>query len=283
MYTIYSGKEVKRLLNESIPGYKPRFGNNASSTENEKLNKKANKDSIKNTKLDIPKEESKPVKPNGQSTDLGNNKNMLDLEFDYEPGKEYTDRVKKQVTGEDSTFGNKVDEEDELASNSGNKAFYDAAKKASEYFVDNKQKLQNSGIVGKEIPLNKKSTPFTENSDAKVKRLNFKTTQFLSEKHMFSLIPEDYKKDGSSFVMKDSINEEYLIEWKVDSKTNISEGIIINHENKTKLKEEFDRIKNLYQYKSGSNNVSIKNSKRVNEDYDIISENIKKLKEVSDN
>lgn len=282
MEVIYSGKEVKRLLSESIPGYKPKFGNNTSPSENEKINKNANKESLKNVKLDIPKEESKPVKADGQSTDLGNNKNMLDLEFATDPGKEFTDRVKKQVTGEDSEFGNSSDKDD-ATSIKGNKAFYDAAKKASNGFTTNKQKLQNSGIVGQQIPLDKKETSFAENNNTKVKKLNFKNTQFISEKHMLSLIPEDYKKNGSTFIMKDKTNDEYLIEWKIDAKTNISEGRIVNHENKTKIQAEFNRMKSLYEYKSKEHNGQLVNSAKEKENFDVISENIKKLKQVSNN
>ena len=83
--------------------------------------------------------------------------------------------------------------------------------------------------------------------------------------------------------MKDCCNDEYLIEWSIDEKTQISEGIVLKHENKTKLSEEFDRIKNLYGYKIGQKNISIKNDDKIREDYQVISENIKKLKEVSDN
>lgn len=278
MEIIYSGKEVKKYLTESIPGYKPIIMGDSSS-KNKKINKKSNKDSLKNTKLVKPKEDFNPVVPNGQSTDIGNNKNMLDLQFDYDPGKEYKERVKKQVTGEDSTFGNNTEEEDKIK---GNKAFYKAAKEGSKEFVDNKEKLQNSGLVGSKIPVNKKESPFAECIN-KVKRLSFKNTKFLNEKHIFSLIPEDYKKDGNSFIMKDVDGDEYLIEWKIDSKTNISEGLIINHENKVKLKEEFDRIKNLYLYSSSSHNIKIPNNSKVSENYDVIAENIKKLKKVSDN
>lgn len=282
MDIIYTGKEVKKMLSESISEYKPKFGDGVTPSENKKINKKSNENSLKDTKVEISKEESKPVKLDGQSTDLGNNKNMLDLQFDNDPGKDYLDRVKKQVTGEDSEFGNKSDEDD-AASNKGNKAFYDAAKKASAELINNKQKLQNSGLVGKEIPLPKKSTPFKESTETKTKRLNFKNTKFLSEKHLMSLIPEDYKTNKNVFIMKDCCSDEYLIEWSIDEKTQISEGIVLKHENKTKLSEEFDRIKNLYKYKIGQKNISIKNNDKTKEDYQVISENIKKLKEVSDN
>ena len=62
MDIIYTGKEVKKMLSESIPGYKPKFGNEANPSKNEKINKESNKNSIKDTKFEISKEESKPVK-----------------------------------------------------------------------------------------------------------------------------------------------------------------------------------------------------------------------------
>jgi len=279
MEVIYSGKEVKRLLIESIPGYKPVIGGNASS-ENEKINKQATQDIIKKANAGTPKQESKPViGSNGQSTDLGNNKNMLDLEFDNDPGKEYKDMVKKQVTGEDSKFGNAPDGS---ADNKGNKAFYDAAKKASNGFTSKRKELENSGLTGKFLPVPEKQTPFKEDSESKIKKLKFKNTQFLSERHVFSLIPEDYKKDGNKFIMKDKQNDEYLIEWKIDEKTKISEGIVVNHENKEKLKEEFDRIKKLYEYNSRDHSGDMTRDSRREEENQI-SKTIKKLKEVSDN
>lgn len=279
MEIIYSGIEVKRLLSESIPGYKPVIGGNASS-ENEKINKKANKDSIKNTEISKPKEESKPVVGrNGQSTDFGNNKTMLDLEFDNDPGEDWKTRVKKQVTGEDSEFGNS---KDGAADNKGNKAFYDAAKKASQEIIDKRQDLENSGLSGKFLPTGKKKSPFSENNVQRVKRLNFKNTQFLSETHMFSLIPEDYKKDGNKFIMKDKMNEEYNIEWKIDVDTKLSEGVIVNHENKVKLQEEFNRIRDLYSYKSKDHNGNLTNTERNSEEKQV-GLNIKKLKDISDN
>lgn len=275
MEIIYSGKEVKRLLNESIPGYKPVIGGNAS-TENEKINKKSNKDSINKTKIGKIKDEFKPVKSDKQSSDIGNNKNMLDIQFDYDPGKQFKDRVKKQVTGEDSKFGNKPDENDSKV----NKAFYDAAQKAIKDTTKKRQDLENSGITGKNLPVDKKNTAF-ESSDVKVKRLNFKNTQFLSERHMLSLIPEDYKKPNNKFIMKDKNSDEYLIEWKLDEITNLSEGIILMRENKQKVKNEFDRIKKLYEYKSKEQMGSLTNEKRKLEDSQV-SIGIKKLKDVSD-
>lgn len=275
MDIIYKGNEFKRLLTESIPGYKPVIGGNADS-ENEKINKKANKDSMKNVQMNKPKEESKPVAyTKNQSTDIGNNKNMLDLVFDNEPDEQWKKNVKKQVTGENSELGNGSEDSENIK---GNKAFYNAAKKALKDYTDNRKKLEDSGLSGKNLPVDKKNSAF-ESVNHKTKELFFKNTKFLSESHMFSLIPEDYKKEDNCFIMKDKYGEEYLIEWKI--KDSISEGVITNHSNKGKLNEEFDRIKKLYAYNSGDHAGNLTSKNRVLENEEV-SKNIKKLREVSD-
>lgn len=278
MEIIYSGKDVKRLLSESIPGYKPVVGGNAS-TENEKINKASNKDSITKTKIKNVKNETSPVKDNSnQSTDIGNNKNMLDLQFDNEPDEKYIERVKKQVTGDDSEFGNKSIYDDDTK---GNKAFYNAAKNATKNFVDKRQDLENSGLTGKNLKVSKKNTAFEENTH-KNKIVNFKNTKFYDSKHMYSLIPEEYKKDGNVFIMRDKTEDEYLIEWRIDSVNKISEGTIVKHDIKEKTNKELDRIKNLYEYKSNDNVKGLSGKKRQAEDSKI-SEVIKKIKDLTDN
>lgn len=270
MEVIYSGKEVMRLLNEGIPGYKPIIGGNASN-ENKKINDESNKDSIKKTSVLKPKQDSSPVIGNkNQSSDIGNNKNMLDIQFDVDPGSEYKDRVKKQV------IGDKVNGE----VNASNKAFYNAAKKASDNFTSNKQKVSNSGLTGKEMSVDKKNTPFNEST--KTKRLNFKNTRFLNEKHMLSLIPENYKKNGNSFIMKDKINNEYLVEWRLDVKSMVSEGIVLGYKNKDKTKSDFDKIKKLYEYNSTKHSGRLTNANRVSENTQVLS-GLKRLRDISDN
>ena len=94
---------------------------------------------------------------------------------------------------------------------------------------------------------------------------------------MFSLIPEDYKKDGSKFIMKDKAQNEYLIEWKVDGL--INKGVVKAYENKIKLAEEFNRIKSLYNYKSEEHLGTPTNEQRKIEESKIQS-NLDKIREM---
>ena len=272
----YSGKELKQMISESIPGYKPVIGVGITS-DNKKNNSDSNKASVKkvtDSTKSSSKDETKPVKFNVDNTDLGNNKNMLDLEFAHDPGKKWKDNVKKQVTGKDSEFGNKPDEGSDEGSN---EEFYKNSKIASKDFVDKEHKLKTTGLVSKFIDLPKKPTAFESIDQKKIKRLNFKNTQFLGEHHMFTLIPEDYKKDGNLFIMKDKLHDEYLVEWTKSDE--LSEGTIKGHENKIKLVEEFARIKDLYSYKSkdGLSN-SIKNQEES-----IVRENVEKVRGLVNN
>ena len=72
---------------------------------------------------------------------------------------------------------------------------------------------------------------------------------------MLKKIPDNMKFNGNKFFMKDSVGNEYLIECVQDKVIkDIIHTNIINYENKEKLNETFNRMKQLYSFKS-SNNV----------------------------
>ena len=248
METILTGKQIQEMLKESIPGYKPVLGPNVEAS-NKKANTEANKNTLETTGASVKKNignESKPVVFNTAKGEINNNKTNLDLEYSSDPGEAWKERIKKGIEG-DSTMGNNSDKDD-ATSDEGNKTFYKVSEKSSEEKTDNEHTLKTTGLVSKFIDLPKKATAFEGVDITKMKRLNFKNTQFLGENHMFSLIPEDYKKDGSNFIMKDKAQNEYLIEWKIDGL--INKGSVKAYENKIKLAEEFNRIKSLYNYNS---------------------------------
>lgn len=237
---VYSGAEIKKMLSESSLGYKPVIGAGVSS-ENKKINNDSNKESIKKTELKFNEGEEPTIGRTDQSSDLGNNKNMLDLEFSTEPSKEWRDRVKQQVTGEDSKMGNSPTD---ASPNDGNKEFYKNAKDASKKATDTQHLAKTSGITTNHMNIPKRKSVFGEGKN--YKRLNFKNTIFLDEKHMLSYIPEEFKKDGNKFIMEDKNSNEYFIEWVArDMKY---EGRVVDYRNDKKLTEEFNRVKHLYSY-----------------------------------
>lgn len=278
METKYTGKQIKEMLGEALSDYNPILGVSVVK-DNKKINSDGNKQSMDNVKQKISEPEKKPVMFADGGTDIGNNKNMSNLMFDVEPSDEYKDRFKKSIEG-DSTTGNASSTEGDLEVN---KEFFKANKKATQKYIDDKHTTQTTGLVSKNIPMPKKPSAF-ESENKKYKRLNFKGTQFLSEKHLLSLIPEDFKTNGNVFIMKDKNQDEYLVEWKIETVKDgiiISEGVIKNKENKVKINEEFDKIKKLYNYNSktfftGSKNVNVKNEESI------IGESLNKLKKLSD-
>ena len=277
METILTGQQIQEMLKESIPGYKPVLGPNVEAS-NKKSNTQANKETLETTGAFVKKnikDESKPVVFNTAKGEINNNKTNLDLEYPSDPGEAWKERVKKGIEG-DPTMGNSSDKDD-ATSDEGNKEFYKAAKKSDEDITDAKHELETTGLVSKFIDLPKKATAFEGVDITKMKRLNFKNTQFLGENHMFSLIPEDYKKDGSKFIMKDKAQNEYLIEWKVDGL--INKGVVKAYENKIKLAEEFNRIKSLYNYKSEEHLGTPTNEQRKIEESKIQS-NLDKIREM---
>ena len=77
-----------------------------------------------------------------------------------------------------------------------------------------------------------------------IKTVYFKKTKFITENHMITKIPDDFKTNGLKFNMKDKDGNVYLVEWK-NNKANV-----ISHINKNEVAEEFNRMKQLMEYKT---------------------------------
>lgn len=77
----------------------------------------------------------------------------------------------------------------------------------------------------------------------KIKKLNFKRTKFLSENHMLSKIPDNYKVEGNRFIMNDSDGTSYLVEW-----SNVEKPVVEKRLSKKIVAEEVNRIKSLFSY-----------------------------------
>jgi hypothetical protein len=91
-----------------------------------------------------------------------------------------------------------------------------------------------------------------------IKTIYFKKTEFLTEGHMLSRIPDEFKTEGEQFKMKDKTGNTYLVEWKNNK------GVIISHSNKQGMNESLNRMKDLYSYSSTDTNTTL--NSRLNED-----------------
>ena len=234
----YSVGELRRIVQESSEHFKPVIGDNVSS-DNKKNNEKAYSETFKKVKT-----KTEDVKKTIQPTH-DDNKGMQDIEYDT-MNDTFKKRVKSQMNGYSSEQAEKEHKNDEF----GNASFrdYDGSDKAKS-FKNGKDKASEIGLTGREIPKkeieNQTKTIYNEN---KVFRLKFKNTVFMTESHMLSKIPDDYKKDGNRFHVVDKNNTEYIVEWKTEGKPHVL--------NKTKINEQNNRIKELFNYKSGEQRTS---------------------------
>lgn len=256
----YTLSEFCKILRES-QDFKAKKGANVES-ENKKNNGKAVSDIFKQTKSFDGGVSDKGKRENPRDV-VDFNKTTLDVNFTTEPSDDYKKRVKAQVHGFPSAQNEKSSKKSK--ENNGedfecNKNFYKERSKVAKMRGDRRYELKKSGLQSKELAKNadydkefKDKTPFT-NENKKMKRLHFSKTVFLNEGEMLKKIPNDMKVDGNRFYMKDSVGNEYLIECKKDKVINqFIHTNVIDYVNKQKINETFNRMKELWGYKSSGN------------------------------
>lgn len=288
-------KALKKLIAESSTEFKAVLGPNVEK-DNKSNNDKAYSDAKKRAK-DYDGGLEKEV--GGQRTKYEKtdaNRTTLDYNPENDVTDDYKKRVKAQAEGytSDAEKNNKIDK---AADFSNNENIYNGIKKSGQELHDDEKSMKKSGLQAKEWPdkvfdkqemyeskegfdmrqmINKLSNFNTNqnpiNEHKNIKTVYFKKTEFLTEGHMLSRIPDEFKNEGNTFKMKDKTGNEYLVEWK-DNK-----GIIIEHNNKQGFNESLDRMKNLYSY-SSTDTKTTRNS-RLNEENDFNStlNNARKLK-----
>lgn len=181
------------------------------------------------------------------------NKTMLGIEYDADPGKDFKDRIEDQSAGYTSTQERKngIEKTGDFSDD-----FYENEKKTVEKMADDKERVRTAGLVSKELKKGDKeygkvNTVFNENRQS-LKRLTYHHTKFVNESQIFTKIPEDFKVDGNKFIVRDATDTEYLVEWCIDKKNNISEGRIINERNLKEANKVIDRMTELMGYNSAS-------------------------------
>jgi hypothetical protein len=178
---------------------------------------------------------------------------MLGLDYETDPGDDFKKRVKAQVMGYSSDLekNNDIEKVGEF-----NDDFYENEKKTVEKQADDKENIRTAGLVSKELKKDnseygKVHTALKEERKP-LKRLTYHHTKFTNESQIFTKIPEDFKVDGNKFIVRDATDSEYLIEWCIDRKNNISEGRIINERNLREADKTIDRMAELMGYNSSS-------------------------------
>jgi hypothetical protein len=255
----YNVGDLRRIIKERVETkqeFEPVFGKNVP-----KDNKKINDDAYKEIKKEagaydggLGSEQKK-----GESVTTANNRGMSDLRYDS-ISKPFKDKVKSQLKGYPSAEAEKQHKNDAFGnayydSNNLSKDIADHAKEAKKESDKSKTDGLTSSKYKNEIE--KSSESMFESK--KITKLQFKHTQFLSEGHMLSKVPDELKVEGKKFIMKDTADNEYLVEWTA-KKPNVTKRL-----NKTQVNEEMNRIKALYGYKSKDYFTTTNSQTRMNE------------------
>lgn len=274
----YKVSEFKQIIKENLSDYSPKITPSVVKT-----NIKNNKDSYLRAIEDSNQSQQDFInggihlKENDydQATNI-DGLGMERIKYSYPLDKKTKARFKDLILGKDSTFQKDIDDESSGVNTKGNLDYLEKDGVIANEFDNDHRGLgsKNAAMIqmGNNIfaltdgtkPAIKHSA-FTENTD-KLKRLNFKQTYFINEKHMFSLIPDGYKVDGNKFLMKDKNDNEYLIEWHVNELFNSGQAIILEEKHNKIIQESINKFNLLSKYNSASQMHETTSKTRVNED-----------------
>lgn len=282
---VYNLSEFCKVLRESQQAkqeFKAKKGEGVDSEE-QKDNDKAVKDILDKTKKYDGGIQNNPKREDPRDTD-DFNKTTLDVDFDFEPNDSYKAKVKAEVEGKfsaENAKNTKIEDENKGLDFEGNKEFYKTRQEIAKKRADRKHELKKSGLQSRELAKDKdfdkefKDKLVFTNESKKMKRLHFNKTVFLNEEHMLKKIPDDMKINGNKFYMKDSVGNEYLVECVKDKVIDdVIHTNVIDYVNKEKLNETFNRMKELYDYKSSNERTNVNENKMVGK---MISESKDKL------
>lgn len=251
---IYTINELKTLISESASEFKAKIGDGVNSG-NKKENEKTYSDAKKKVKnFDGGGDEYKENRKLSDKVD--GNKTTLDYANDAPLSDDMKKRIKAQAEGYTSELekNNKIEKCAEFSDKT-----YKQFKKAGTEMAKNKVMAKKAGLTARELPDSafEKETLYKESK--KISVLNFKNTTFLNESHMISRIPDEYKVEGKRFKVKDSGENEFIVEWKE------GEANILSYENKKKLNESVNKFHKLIGYNSKQQFKTSTNQTRLNE------------------
>ena len=265
----YKVGELRRVIKESSQKneFDPKFGPHVERDDQKNAQDayKRAKERAQNYDGGLKTPEKRELNPR-----MTGNKTMLGLDYDDEPNDKFKERVKAQVKG----YSNDLEEDNGIEkSGDFNDEWYENEKETVEMMAKDKENIRTAGLVSsklkeKDPEYGKVHTAFQE-SKAPIKRLTYHHTKFVNESQIFTKIPEDFKVDGNRFIVRDATDSEYLIEWCIDKKNNISEGRILNERNLKEADKTIDRMAELMGYNSsnifgrGSSRSTINENKNV--------------------
>lgn len=261
MQTTYKVGDLNKLITESSNEFKAKFGDGVES-KNKSINDKAYKEAKKRAQDyddGLKNNGENPKHPKIKRGEKGEESDFNRTTMDYDINNatpEYKKRVKALVDGYNS-----VEEEnngiEKTGDREGNKAIYKAFKDKAKEYHQAEIDFKSSGLQGREWPKKtfQKGDMFTEST----KIVRFKKTEFLTEGHMISKIPDEMKFEGSRFKMEDKNGNTYLLEWKNN------QAWIEGRKDKKAFNESIEYMKHLMGYNSNDYCSQSVYSDRLNE------------------
>ena len=237
---VYKVGDLKKVIREGIKDFKPVFGQGVEAG-NKKNNEKAYsaaREATKNYDGGLTRSRrNKPERP------VDDNWGMSDLQYDS-VSSDQKKRFASQMKGHTSVENEKLHKNEPYGNaDYGTDDDVKRLKDHAQAKKDGRDKATEIGLTGRE--LDKKEVEKLRQlglESKQIKRLKFKRVTFLSEGHMLSNIPDDYKKEGNKFLMKDNSDNEYLVEWHKDAPN------VTKKPNLTQINEEKERMKKLWNY-----------------------------------
>lgn len=241
----YSYEDIRSMVNEANSEFRPKIGDGVVAAD-KKENQKFYKDTEKQCKAFDGGLKSVKAKENIRPAD--GNKGMLDFQPEN-VSKEYKDNVKARAMGYNSKTEKENGNERQGEYSDKN---YKSMKAAGQEMHKNMKDFQRAGLRASKLPEKFFDKEDMYESKRPSKTAKFKRTEFLSEHHMTTKIPDDFKKDGLVFLMEDKNDSRYLCEWKDDK------AVVLEHTNTEGYNNAVSRMRELMGYKTPSSNVKQK-------------------------
>ena len=212
----YKVSDIRSMIQESTNEFKAKLGPGVKEKEQD-INGKAYKDAEKRAKdYDGGLADSIEVVKYDKNKEGDHNRTTLDYEVDNVDQK-YKDRIEAQALGYTSV-AEKENGIEKLGDYDGNKNIFKGITDDADKWKDEREMFKRAGLTARTTPedtfkhdsLYKKST----NENKNIKTAYFKKTTFLTEGHMMSRIPDEFKVEENVFRMKDKTGNEYLLEWR---------------------------------------------------------------------
>ena len=252
----YRFGELRRKIQESASEFKPVFGDGVESSE-KKINSQAYRDIEEETKNYDGGINNPGGKNRGESVLAQTNMGMSDIEYDVELDDKFKENARAGLEGYTSALDKKNHSKEELGNATRSDAIAKAAMKKAVQTKKEKDSYSEVGITNAQKP--KDATHLhvdTIGESKKTSLLKFKNVQLISDGHMLSHVPDEYKQEGRKFYMQDCKGNKYMVEW---GEKPCVEKLL----NEQKTFAEMDRIKYLFGYNSKGSNTT--NSMRMNE------------------